>query len=195
MGKTGWFLGVGVALVAAGLAGCAPGFENSLQVSEVPEVTVTHLKPQGGGVLQVHIGEFTDNRREAAIAEVNGRQLMPEGQLGPVLQRAFERYFSLAGARLVLFKAPIIRGEITDWYVSVQPGFPMSHLHATAVVEATLLDLDGQVVYRATYSGESRGDELWVSSGTAEEYLGRAMSFAVQESLRDDALVRKLETY
>ena len=65
----------------------------------------------------------------------------------------------------------------------------------TAYHAGVAMDLDGKVIYRASYTGETRGDELWVSSGTAEEYLSKAMSYAIQESLRDEVLVQKLEMY
>jgi hypothetical protein len=182
-------------LVLLAALGCAPGLGTSLHVSELalPESTIKDPVPNGD--IKVRVAAFNDLRANSAIAEVNGRQIPPEGDLGLTVQRAFEQEFKQRGMTLALFQGPpTISGEIIDWKVDVTPSFPLSKVNATATFRLILSDASNQPVYSARYSGESFLRHPYPTESTIQGILGEAMSQAVRQAADDPELLDRLRT-
>ncbi len=177
-----------VGLLAA--AGCAPQLGLKIAVPNLPDPQRTVPSARGEGEpIRVRVGNFIDGRRSDTIAVVDGREVASDSSIAPVVQEGFERYFRNAGANVVLFNAPSIEGEVTEWRAAVIPKFPASEASAVARLKVEIRGAGARVAYRATYSGEATSKHPFLSEDSIRELLATAMGSAIEEAVHDESLV------
>jgi uncharacterized lipoprotein YajG len=174
------------------LGGCAPSLKDDMRVSSIPVVPI-EIKGEQPALGRLQIDPFRDSRSANFVAEIDGRKIMPKGDVGEAVRQAFQHHFHTRGAQLSLFRAPIISGEIREWHVQVKPSFPSTKIHALASIDVSVSDPAGKVVYRATYSGETTSDDPFPSQRSVEKILGSAMGHAIKEAVLDAALLETLQ--
>lgn len=184
-------------LVLAGVSmlcctACAPGLGRSLKVNRIPEAAGENLAKQYEVPLKVQVERFEDQRRSPVIAEIDGREIVPDGDVGVEVQQAIERQLQTSGVRLAIAKSPILRGGVTSWRADIKPGFPSSTVQANATIRVELLDEDNNKLYSAVYSGNALEEHPMLSEYKIESALGGAMANAIREALRDERLVQQI---
>jgi hypothetical protein len=163
-----------------------------MTVPSVPEPQRSAGLPPRGEPVRVRVGNFLDSRPSTTFAVIDGREVASDGNLGTVVQEGFERYLHEAGAAIVLFNAPSIEGEITEWSVDVTPKFPASEAHAKARIKIELRGTGAKLLYRATYSGEASSVHPFLSESGVRDLLASAMGSAIEEAVHDQDLVNQL---
>ncbi len=163
------------------LCSCAPGLERTLLVSQIPTSDSSSQYLRG----RLTVGVFTDARQKEVIGHFNGKNLSPEGDVPASVALAFERELKARHAELVAFDAPLLEGEVRDWFVDVTPSFPVNRIKARAKVRIRLLQKGKVPLFHGEYEGNVTYEHPLVSQGDIERILTEAMSFAIQEALED----------
>lgn len=180
------------AFIAIAITGCAPGLGSTLDLPELPEASPSDVDTLSGDELKVRVGKFIDSRPTDALAEINGRAVQTQGQVGPVVQDGFTRYYTSAGAKIVQFGAPTVLGEVLEWRTIVTPQFPSSNVVAKAKFALELRSSDERVLYRANYSGEASASNPMMSESDIQGILAEAMASAVREAVNDSSLLTRI---
>lgn len=181
-----------LSLVFLFIAGCAPGLGSRLVLPNLPDADISAIDSLSGGELKVRVGRFVDSRPSEVLAEVNGRGVMTDGKVGPVMEDAFSRYYTAAGAKVVAFGAPTVVGEVVEWRTIVVPKFPSSEVTALAKFNLELRGPDENVLYRANYSGEAAASHPIMTEASIQDILAEAMASAVREAVNDSALLTRI---
>ena len=176
---------------AANLLACAPNLGKSIIVTSIPLVTIEHKVPLSN-TARARVGEFTDARTDLTAAEIDGRKLPADGDVGSAVVLGFEQALRDSGVQLVLFDAPSVSGQIKEWKVNVNPKFPASDITATAELEVSVKDISGNNLYAATYTGEMAASDMFANETKVKKILGLAMSQAIQQAVEDSVLVERL---
>lgn len=181
-------------LTIATLGACAPSLKTHLNVGAIPRIEIEKGRTPAVTVPRLRIESFGDSRSANFIAEIDGRKLAPEGDIGESVRYALQRYFTERGSELALFNAPILQGVVREWHVTIKPAFPSTKIEALASVDISVATDRGQILYRATYSGETIATEPLPSQRVVEKMLGTAMSQALKEAVHDENLLSALAT-
>lgn len=177
------------------LISCAPGLGTSLHITPVNESESKALKDGFGDVpVRLHVLPFSDSRAVEAIAQIDGRVIKPEGDLGALVQDVVERSLKKSGVSLSLFNSGAVRGAIKEWRVYVNPGFPTSSLNAVASISIELIDPDNHIVHKAVYSGTFTKEHPFLGEDSIVDGLNSAMGYAIEEFLADPQFINKLST-
>lgn len=178
------------------LGACAPGLNTSMSVDFIDdsELTTRQNDPDQQQV-RATVLRFDDARVVEAIAQIDGRLVKPDGDIGTVVQRIFESQLKADGISLSLFDAPAIRGKVVEWRVNVVPGFPSTTIQATAAIDVEIIDNGKNIVHRARYSGNFERTHPFLDEGDIRKALGKAMSFAAHEAVQDPAFSQTLLSY
>lgn len=174
------------------LSACAPGLGTTLRVDAFEATDATSIAI-GGARMRARVGQFLDMRTRKAIGEVRGRELEPAGDVASGATRALEDELKRAGVELSLFEAPILVGEVQQWFVTVTPDFPTSSVEAKAKIRMQVTDKSGKVLYSGLYSGGMSQKHPWLTEDEVSHVLAQAMSFAMREALKDERLLRELQ--
>lgn len=170
---------------------CAPSLGSRLKVPDVfvDESKITDFDTR---LPKVKIGNFLDARREPTLAIIDGREVMPEGDISDAVREAITTAFVDSGARVTNNYAPIIEGEIKDWQIVIKPGFPTTDLVAKSSLRVVVRDSELNQIYRATYNGESTKQHPAPGEDTIRETLSDAMAVTINEVFHDQDLKNKL---
>jgi hypothetical protein len=182
------------------VSACAPSLGVRMSVPSLPEQS--QIKKEGDSEpapnldgVKVRVSPFMDARSSSAIAVVDGRNVSPDGSLGPLVQAGFEQYIRDAGGRIaVLQGATLIEGEIVDWRAKVMPKFPASDAKATAKIKVNVKDPRTQFIkYRGTFSGEATATHPFLTESDIQKLLTDAMAGAITAALQDESFVLQLQ--
>jgi len=184
-------LKVSILFSLALLAGCAPGLGTELRVNAIPELSSIQTV-QNMTMSRVALQRFNDSRQKPVIGEVDGRELAAGGDVADSVRRALELRLKAHGAQVVLFNAPSISGDVREWFVKVNPGFPSSKVEAKALIKLRVFSQRDKALYEGSYKGEMSEESPVFSEGHIEQVLGGAMSQALNEALSDPELLRSL---
>jgi hypothetical protein len=149
------------------------------------------LKGAAAGA-KVKIGSFLDGRSSDTLATIDGREVLTDGEVGPVVQTGLERQLRAAGARVSLLKTATVEGEVVDWRARISPEFPASSVVANAKLKVSVRSASGEVVYRATYTGEANKKHPFLSEGDIQGVLGTAMASAIEAAIKDKTFLKHL---
>jgi hypothetical protein len=174
------------------VSACAPGLGTTLPVQPLPDLPVKDFKDMYSGPIRAQVAPFIDNRLNDVIAQIENRSVRTAGNPGIEVQQAFERQLKSAGIELSLLDSPTINGEITRWRCTVTPGFPSSTVTASAEIRVRVNDLTDNLIYLASYSGETEAKSPILTQDKIQETLSEAMAHAVNEAVKDEHLVEKL---
>jgi hypothetical protein len=174
------------------LAACAPSLGSYLVVPTIPDPARSEGEEPVGEALKVRVGSFIDARPSQTMAVIDGRSVRSDGSPGVSVQDGFQRYLREAGGNVVLFAAPTLEGEITEWKVKVTPDFPASKARATAKLTILLKSVNGQVLYRANFTGESTASHPWMDEDAIRRLLGEAMGSAIEAAVSQGELVGQI---
>src|SRR5436190_13394540 len=107
-----------ITLIFCSIAACAPGLGGKIVIGPIGDSEIKPIEDLASdGLTRVHVLPFSDNRAVEAIAQIDGRLIKPEGDLGIIVQDGIERSLKKSGVRLSLFDSPTVRGEIKEWRV------------------------------------------------------------------------------
>ena len=190
--NTAWSIVVGVGLFV--LAGCAPGLGTTLRVDYIDPEEETLPISAGAYDVRYRMGEISDRRARPAIAEINGRQLQPEGDITLSARLALQAGLRTIGASPSLYGGHFINAEVTDWYAKIQPDFPLSQVDARATLRLSVREAGGKQVYAAQYSGTVTQKHPFLDQDMIEKALGDAMTAAMREAVDDPDLLAALRT-
>ncbi len=175
------------------LSFCSPGLGTTMSLNNVSKVELetSNLFTEQDKV-RLNILNFGDNRTIEAIAQIDGRLIKPDGDVGQAAQRIFESYAKNSGIKLSLFNAPTVRGYVNEWKVSIIPSFPASKVQANATINIELLDRDSNIIHKSFYSGDFQEANPFLSDEKVQNALGMAMSYAVSEVFKDQLFISRL---
>lgn len=179
-------------LAMTAIGGCAPSLKTHLDVSSIPRIEIEAARAPSVTVPRLRIESFGDSRSRNFIAEIDGRKLAPQGDIGESVRYALQRHFTERGSELALFNVPILQGVVREWHVTIKPSFPSTKIKAMASVDISAATEKGEILYRATYSGETVATEPLPSQRVVEKMLGAAMSHALKEAVHDENLLSAL---
>jgi hypothetical protein len=168
---------------------CAPGLGERFSVDTVETVSIRRSNSDLEG-LRLRWGTFTDARSSAPVATINGRELLPSGDIGASAQRVFEAQFKEAGLRRGLFEGLRAEGQVLEWHIDITPGFPATKMEARASIRLSLSDEGGKSLYAARYTGVVMSEHPIGSTDRIERTFSLAMAEAAAEALADPEFVR-----
>lgn len=183
---------IGIVLCLVCLAGCAPGLGKTLNTDYISPLPLEKTVQQRLSGVQLRTGDFIDARGVETIGEIDGRRLLPAGDVGQSVKRAFEDALRNGGADLSLYSGPMVKGEVLAWKIEVQPGFPVSEVNTEASLRVMVSSGSNRNAYSAIYSGTAEEKHPYLSETKIEELLGLAMAYAIREALRDQRLLFEL---
>ena len=178
--------------VALALASCAPGLGRTLKVDYIEVPALSSSVKDDFSEARYRMGTVTDSRKRAAIGEIDGRMLEPEGDVAAAVRQAVGDCLREAGASAALFGGPVVSADVLAWRVDVTPGFPLSTADATASLRLRVERAGGRSAYSAQYSGGVQYKHPFLSSSDVEKALGDAVVTAVKEALKDEGFVAEL---
>ena len=181
-------------LILSALVACAPGLGRTLKVDYIEPTSEEEASANKGSLaeIRVRVGTITDARSQLPIGEIGGRKLNAEGDIALSVTRALQDGLRNMGASLSLYSGATISGEVVNWYVKVDPHFPLSVIDATATVKLHIAKADGSAGYTAQYTGGVQQKHPFASESRIEKALGDAMVVAFKEALNDESLVMEL---
>lgn len=172
-------------------AACAPGLGDRFSIDTIETVSTVRSDPALRG-LRLRWGTFTDARTSAPAATINGRELLPSGDIGASARRIFEAQFKEAGIRPGLFEGLRAEGQVLEWHIDITPGFPATKMEARASVRLSLGDEGGKSLYAARYTGVVMSEHPIGSTDRIERAFSQAMAEAAAEALADPEFLRAL---
>ncbi len=172
------------------LSACAPGLGTTLDIDRFDAPTALTTSSKSG--LQVQVGKLIDARARRAVARVGSRDIEPAQDVGNVVTAALQSEIKSMGAKLALFEAPILTGEVREWIVTVTPDFPTSALEAKASIRLQITDQTGRVPYSGVYTGSIEEQHPWLREEQIAHALSTAMTYAIREALGDEVLLREM---
>ncbi len=175
------------------LQSCAPSLNKTMRVDVIPPADDASPRLFATPV-KVHVDRFEDARPSEIVAEINGRKVGPDTDVGQVIQQSFEQNFRARGAIVSAFESPAnVSGEVAVWKITVEPGFPTSMIQGEAAIKVRVLNSKGDIVYRGEYSGATSLEHPFPRQGAIESVLGGAMRHAIDEAISDQNLIEALE--
>lgn len=167
------------------LTACAPGLGATLNVDAASagprkENVQFFSKP-----IRLHIAAISDDREEVFIGEINGRALLPNGNIPLQAEELIKKTLAPRGVSFSANATTQITGSIRSWLVQVHSGFPTSHAEAAATLVMEVEDVTRGVRYRATYSGNAGMEHPFMGESDVEEVLGWALQSCVDSALED----------
>ncbi len=181
-----------VVLLVCVLSACSPSLERTLKVDYVEPESVDNTVKASVSAVRVKLGEFSDLRRQPAIGEIDGRKLLPDGDVALSAKMALQDGLREAGASIALYGDTVVSGEVTNWFVQITPGFPLSKVEASATMRLRVERAHGKSTYSALYSGSIEQKHPFLTQTKVEKSLGDAMAIAVKEALKDDNFVAEI---
>lgn len=154
------------------LASCSPGIGPNLSIENIPEKQVARKWDSFQPVPKVKVNKFLDSRQNVSLGTYDGQELKAQGDLGLGVQRAFEEQLKASGARLALFDAIEINGEVTSLSVQIEQAFPAVEVTGEAEIALQILDLQGNPVFKARYAGSFSEKNPFFSQEKVEGVLG-----------------------
>lgn len=184
--------GLLILFTAGCLSACAPGLGRDIGVSPISMPSGESPRSNSSVAVHAQIRPFVDNRPSQAIAEIGGREINSRGDLALQVREAFENYLKQRGVETGDPEAPIIGGQISAWYVRVEPGFPTSQAQAEATLVIEVSNLANQLVYTGKYSGSTVVSHPMLNESRISDALAQAMGYAIEEALRDEKLMDRI---
>ena len=172
---------------------CAPSLGKQLRVDNIIQSEPSGAPADAEALPRVRVGTFEDRRPYSEVGEVDGRQLQPSGNVALNVQTALEEMLSGGGLRPSQFSGPVLSGQILEWRVKVQPGFPTTTVYASAEVKVELRDQNHALIYAATYSGNGEAEHPMMSQARVEKALGEAMQTALSGIIEDRDLRSRIK--
>ncbi len=172
-------------------SGCAPEIGLRVSVPNVPELQNDSMAGSAEGA-KIKVGSFTDGRSSDTIVVIDGRRVSSEGELGPIVQEGFTRYFRQTGMRVAILNAPMVEGTITEWKATVTPSFPSSQAKASARLKVTVRDTRSHPIYFATFSGEATASDPLLDEESVQKLLAQAMGSAIEAAVKDEAFTAQI---
>lgn len=162
-------------------------------VASIPETDRTKSALQDANWINVRVDKFLDARDPSPADSAGRKAISVRGDVGSPVQEALQKRLKNMGARLSLFDVPVIRGEVSAWYVLLGTGFPVE-LEGVATLAVEVADQEGHVLYRATYGGNAYGTYPFPAQGNIQTLLETTMGYAIDEALADKKLLQRLNT-
>lgn len=175
------------------LSGCAPGLGKTVRVDYIEPLALRSSVQKKLSQVQIRVSNFTDTRASAEMGGIDGRRLKPQGDVGASVKQAVEEQLRQAGVELSLFAGPVLSGEVGEWQVNVDPGFPLTQVRSQAALRIQVSGPTGTPRYSASYAGSVEQKYPFVTQDHVEKILGEAMAYAIKEAFQDERLISALQ--
>jgi hypothetical protein len=174
------------------LASCAPGLGTRFSVDTVETVVVDTGSSQSFENVSFRLADFEDRRVSSIVADINGRELEPEGDPIAATKRIVQAQFRDAGLRPSAFEGRAVYGELLEWKVIISPGFPSTLIEGRAGLRLGVRSSTGESLYSARYAAEVSEEHPIGSTERIERVFARALAQAAAEALNDERFVSEI---
>lgn len=182
-----------VCLFFAVLNGCSPHLGRSIIVTDIPVRASSTVQAPSWNGMPIALDATIVALAKQPGATIDGRFVPLEGAVDAVVGQGLRRRFRGAGAS-IRHGAPVaLTSRVTEWQMQVYPDFPSTAVEARAVIVVEAVSQTGEIIYRATYTGEANRSGANVRVPQIEETLINAMGHALDEVIADDRLRRAVE--
>ena len=178
-------------ILIAALGACSPGLDRHLDISGVSENQLAASSDYKN--INVRLDGIIDERENFIIGKWGEESLSPDRNTSEVVTNAFSRVMQNYGYNLSNSSYPSVSGEILDWFVEVDQGFPMVTANARAKLRLNIAGPGNKLIYRSIYLAESTKKSPFMSQAHIESILAEAMFSAIQEAFKDPELEQKLQ--
>lgn len=176
-------------------ASCAPSLPSTIRVPHItPTVKGPQVQKRRGYESTVFIDQLTDVRPKEAIAEFQGRDLNPAGDIIAPVFNALREGLEKKGFRFSDSAPVLVAGEIRTWNAKIKGGFS-AKVEAQAVLYLEILDPTNKRAYSGTYQGFATLERTNVTEEQVSEVLGTAMSEALGQVFADQQFIRLLSAF
>gem|GEM_PF-6521179 len=188
------FLALSVFTICLGLMGCSPHLGRSIIVNDIPPSSASSYRPASWRGLTVVLDTTVIALSKQPGAKIDGRFVPIEGAIDSVVGQGLRQRLRSAGASVRQGGSVALTSRVTEWGMRVYPDFPSTSVEARAVIVIEALHASGEILYRATYTGEATRSGVNVRAPQIEETLINAMAHALDEVVMDDRLRRAVES-
>ena len=188
------FVTLSVFVIILGLTGCSPHLGRSILVIDIPPRSASSYRSASWGGLPVALDTTVIALSKQPGATIDGRFVPIEGAVDSVVGQGLRQRLRLAGASVRQGGSVALTSRVTEWGMRVYPDFPSTSVEARAVIVIDALHASGDIIYRATYTGEATRSGVNVRAPQIEETLIDAMGHALDEVVMDDRLRRAVES-
>ena len=188
------FVALSVFVIILGLIGCSPHLGRSILVTDIPPRSASSYSSASWRGLPIALDATVMALAKQPGATIDGRFVPIEGAVDSVVGHGLRRRLRLAGASVRQGGSVALTSRVTEWGMRVFPNFPSTSVEARAVIVVEALHATGEIIYRATYTGEATRSGVNVRAPEIEETLIDAMGHALDEVVVDDRLRRVVES-
>jgi uncharacterized lipoprotein YajG len=167
------------------LGACAPGLGTTVKVDAASAGPRNESVQFFSKPIRLNITSIADDRKEVFIGEINGRALLPDGNIPMQAEELIKKALAPRGVSFSPNATTQISGSIQAWLIQVVSGFPTSRADATATLVIEVSDATRGVQYRATYSGTAGMEHPFLGESNVEEVLGWALQSCIDSALED----------
>jgi uncharacterized lipoprotein YajG len=177
------------------VSACTPTFHSTIKIPRVPvkikQTSITR-RPQYG--MTIFIDQMVDARKKEALAEYDGRDINPDGDVTGAVLDALRSGLEQKGFKYTDTAPVIISGEIRTWFTRIENGFTRKAT-ADAALYLEVIDPTNKRVYSGIYRGYSSIEKPGLGEEEVSKALGSSMAEAVNQALSDQQLIRLISAF
>ena len=170
-------------IIIFSISACSPGLDKHLDISGLVEHQSFESNTQAH--TNARLDGIVDERPELAIAKWEDEFLTPDRNTSDIVSKALEQAMFDYGYNVQQHGFPAVSGEILDWFVEVEQGFPLVSAHARAKLRLNITGSGNQLLFRSIYLAETTKKSPFMSQSHIEALLSEAMHSAITEILQD----------
>ena len=175
--------------------GCGPRLPPKLALPNLKIVNVgAKVAGNGGQLSYVYVGEFIDIRETSAIAVLDGKEIAPKNDVGPVVIGGVKQALKKKGFEFSDTAPVVLSGEVRNWVARVTSGFS-GKVDSEASLYVEIIDPANKRIYAGVYNGFSNVESPSLGKDDVREALKTSLEEAVRQITADAQLMELLASF